>query len=164
VLAICDRRYRKSAERVAGIRPLTCPPRLVKAILWPNWLASELIYIDLHGRLGEPEWLFAEEERVLHIRDVPETTDKVIFATTCFLKETEFFDVFRKNKLIYGEGANFGLRDRAIGAPLLALWFRRVYEKTCDIELSLRVAKTRVALTSWARSADKDALQFRIAL
>lgn len=131
--------------------------------MWPNWAHADFVYIDLHGRPDDPEWLYAEDQRVLHVRDVEDLPQRVVFATTCYLPQTEFYDALRRRStLICGDGENYGLRDRAIGAPLLALWFRRVYEKTYDIDLSLRIAKFRVALTAW-RMADRDALEFKIA-
>lgn len=163
VLAICDRRYQRSAGRVAGLQPITCPPRLTRDILWPNWLLSDLVYIDLHGDPDEGEWLLADGERVLHVRELEGLPPRVVFATTCHMPQTAFYDVLRRGSiLICGDGENFGLRDRAIGAPLLALWFRRFYDRTGDVVQSLRLAKARVALTAWRRS-DRDALQFYIA-
>lgn len=163
VLAICDRRYAKVAYRVAQQRPLNSPPRYDRSILWPNWEVADMVYIDLHGDPGEPDWLFADGERVLHISDVGDLPmDLVVFTTTCHLAQTSFYDVFRRGALVCGDGINYGLRDRAIGAPLLALWFRRWYERTWDVSRSLALARMRVALTAW-RSADRDALQFRVA-
>ena len=162
-LAICDRRYAIPARRVAQSWPLKCPPVLAPGILWPNWNHVEFVYIDLHGKVEDPEWLYADGERVLHISDVRSLPPRVVFATTCNLEETEFFDALRKGTLIYGSGKNYGSRSRAIGAPLLALWFRRFYEITKDAEVSLRLSKARVALTAWARGADRDALGFKIA-
>lgn len=163
-LGLSDRNYKGSALRVVGHRPLLCPPRIPRHVLWPNWTIAEFVYIDLHGVPGDPEWLYADGERVLHIGDVDGLPQVVVFATTCHLQETDFYDIFRRDHtLICGDGRNYGERDRAIGAPLLALWFRRAYGKTRNAELALHIAKARVALTSWARSSDRDALKFYIA-
>lgn len=163
-LGICDSRYLLSARRVVHSEPLTSPPAQETSTLCSRWGPVDFVYIDLHARLEYPTWLFASGQRVLSSDQLAAMPgNKVVFMTTCHLPETAFYDIMRsKHTLICGKGKNWGARDRATGAPLLAMWFRRFHKRGWRVETSLRLAKARVFFSSW-RKGDRDALQFYIA-
>jgi hypothetical protein len=122
------------------------------------------VYVDMHGRPENPYWLYAGGKRAIHVNELGlETNGKIVFATTCHLPETKFYDniVNSGNTLVSGAGSNWGGVDRAIGAALLALWFRKMLEAGFSVRKALFLAKARVALTS-LRRADRDALKFSV--
>ena len=159
-----DQKYTEVSRRVAGGTVVTAP-YFDPTILELTWNEADYIYIDLHGRLDQPRWLFASGKRVICYEQIKDyAKGKVIFATTCYLPGTAWFDTLRNgNVLVYGSGENYGGKgDRAIGAQLLALWFRRMLQLGLSPRSALRCARLRVFLTSWRR-ADRDALKFTIA-
>lgn len=159
-----DEKYKDVSRRVCGGTVVTAP-HFDPDVLESTWAAADFIYIDLHGRPDQPKWLFAGGNRVIgHGQIHNYARGKVIFATTCYLPGTAWFDELRDgNVLVYGFGENYGGKgSRAIGAQLLALWFRRMLELGMSPRGALRCAKLRLVLTSWRR-ADRDALSFTIA-
>lgn len=161
---LVDRRYGDVSRRVVGGTVIVVPGFDLYT-LELTWQEADFIYIDLHGRPDQPKWLFADGKRVIGYQQIQNyARGKVIFATTCYLPGTAWYDTLRDgNVLVSGRGKNYGSDgERAIGAQLLALWFRRMLELGMSPESALRCAKFRVVLTSWRR-ADRDALSFEIA-
>lgn len=161
-LGICDYRYAESAERVVQHEPLTCPPALETEYLLSHWGPAYFVYVDLHGRRDRPFKLYADGEAVAHVNQfwcLP--GGKVTFFTTCDMPHLRFVDAMKHNWLVMGDGKNYGLRGRATGAPLMALWMRRFLERGFTPRAAFLASKARVFLTSW-RKGDRDALAFQL--
>jgi len=163
-LGLTDEMFELATRRIVDT-VITAPTRFDVTALELSWAKADFIYIDMHGRLDQPKWLFAGSKRIIASEQIKNyAKGKVIFATICDLTGTAWFDALRDgNVLVYGNGKNYGsVGERATGAQLLALWFKRFLEHGMSPESALKCAKLRVALTSW-RKADRDALSFYIA-
>ena len=90
-----DQKYTEVSRRVAGGTVVTAP-YFDPTILELTWNEADYIYIDLHGRLDQPRWLFASGKRVICYEQIKDyAKGKVIFATTCYLPGTAWFDTLR---------------------------------------------------------------------
>jgi len=170
-LAYCAESFRESARRAAGVDPLTCPPVSSDTLDLDLFTGWDLIYFDLHGRLGFP-WFWGDHSIPALKREQVESLNlggAGVFAVNCFLNED---DSPMLDALLYagagwvvaGDGPNYGASRRLAGAPLLFRWFRRFLSMGFTPAVALTWAKRRllVSLVGPYRKAARDAMGFRM--
>ena len=165
--------------------PVTSPPRDSTTFDVAQLEGRDLIYFDLHGRPGSPEWFGQAAKKGDVSRHIVALTAEqletvslhgtVVFAATCHLADSNspMRDALLgagARYVIGGEGVNWNGLHNPIGAGLLGQWFRRGMQIGGDPLRALVFAKARVRLSLlWYRmrgmeahaTAARDALAFR---
>ena len=179
VFAYCAKSFEKSAWRMAGVRPMTCPPFSAETFD-PIVLAGHaLLFFDLHGMPGEPRWR-GDDHVVALTADQIRSVDlggSIVFALNCYLAndDSPMMDALLDagaRYVIGGDGKNWaGGTWRIYGATELGLWFRRFFTIGIRPERALALAKMPVKrdLKRQERkgkqghaNAAKDTLEFKL--
>ena len=175
IWAYCCASFAPSARKAAGVDPVTCPPITVDDVL-AHWDGPyDFVYIDLHGRPGDVQWYGDERIPALTADQVRgmDFEGAIVFAVNCYLGDDDspMLDALLDagaSYVIGGAGENFGGARHLMGAPLLAMYFRRALRGSLDVLRALSLAKT---VLRWGglwpvpgglgSQAVADALEFR---
>ncbi len=175
ILAFTDLRYVQATRQVVGgeARVMTSPPTFAREVQ-PEWFAGyDFIYLDLHG-LVSSVYLYSgpEAERAaLSLETVRAMAlgGAVVFATTCYLPQTQFPAAFLAagaSAVIAGDGPNYGGRTRLTGAQTLAQLVLRFMERGLVASAALARAKRalqgNMRLRLFQARETQDALDFQI--
>jgi len=175
VFAYCDRSFAQGMRRVAGVKPVTCPPMTAETFE-PHWLEDrELILIDLHGEPGEAAWYAIDDAgsvprcidalRAEQIRQA-DLGNAIVFAASCYLadEDSPMLDALLDagaRYVIAAPGENYAGRRRLMGASLLGYIFRLALERGRHPLKALAVAKRWLRWWPGRDAVEADTLEFR---
>lgn len=172
-IAYCMQSVARTARQATGAWPITCPPFTAKTFPVELFLQADLIWLGLHGTPDNPDYLYGDEVvgpiagittrvRALHVADLAglDLSDKVVFATSCYLPSTNFPAAFKAQgaTVIGGPGKNYGDTARLTGADRLGAAFLAARRAGLDIVRALNEAKR----TLGESRADTDAREFGV--
>ncbi len=167
ILALIDRQYEKVTRRTLGECDLLTSPPIRAGDLKTHWFEeADIIYIDLFGEAGD-EWMYSTRGRLLSLDFVRSLalSGPIVFATTCFLPDTEFAQAFLDagaRAVIGGGELNWVGARRMAGAQWLAFWFVRSLRAGKSIEKAFKRARGKLWLRKLWSKAAADAVQFRL--
>ena len=144
----------------AGVVPCESPPTTAESIELDS-ISGDLIYFNLHGYPGQPNWFGQKGGSVGPTAVTPEGIRSrrwdgvVIFAEVCYGAESEIAQAF----LQQGARAFIGSTGPAYGrvkptilngeADRLMYWFRKTYGKYRNPAKALEAAKTILRILSY---------------
>lgn len=171
-IAYCMESVARTAHQATGAWPITCPPFTANDFPIKLFRHADVIWLGLHGVETNPDYLYGDEVpimaglpmriralSVVSLTDV-NLTDKVVFATTCYLQKTNFPDAFKRQGAIVigGPGENYGDTTRLVGADKLGAALLAMLRTGLDAARALDEAKLVLSGTQ----ADVDAMEFGI--
>jgi len=163
VWALCGSDWVKASSMAAGVKPCETPPTTAESIEWDS-ISGDLMYFNLHGFLGQPNWFGQKDGSVGPTAVTPEGIRSrrwdgvVVFAEVCYGAGSEIAQAF----LQQGARAFIGSTGTAYGrikptilngeADRLMYWFRNAYSIHREPARALVIAKTILRILSYPLS------------
>lgn len=175
ILTYCMASVARTAHQATGAWPVLCPPFGADTFPVEFFERADLIWLGLHGVGDNPRHLFGDQvtlpgmvvpmrTRALTAQDLVglNLRGRVVYATTCYLDQTDFPAVLKKAgaTVIGGPGKNYGDTGKLVGADKLgAAFVGALRTTTTTIAAALDEAKRTLDLQL---EADRDAAEFAI--
>ncbi len=176
VLPYCMAIVARTAHQATGAWPVLCPPFTDKTFPVEFFERYDVIWLGLHGTENAPQFLYGDSVpmiglniptriQALDVEDLEglNLLGKIVFATTCYLDQTDFPAAFKKAgaTVIGGPGKNYGDTEHLVGADRLGAALIGELQATTAIPIEMALAEAKRALNP-RLEADRDALEFGI--
>lgn len=170
VLAYCTYIAREAVRKATGTEPLTSPPYDIANLPVLIFGNRDVIYFRLHGLpLARGTWygdgpggaspaMNADLVRRMSLDGA------IVVIANCYGSDDPMVAALYgagASAVIAGPGRNYASGERVIGTDLLVRWLIVGLRLRLGLCGALRLARTRLGLTSYRR-ADKDALEFQL--
>ncbi|MFH1485969.1 MAG: hypothetical protein ABIH46_07860 [Chloroflexota bacterium] len=166
VFAYCAASFEWTVKRASGVAPKMSPPLTMDSFTPSLMEGYEFLYFKLHGMPGQPFWYGDDGVTAISAHQIAEANlvGAVVFVANCHLPESPMLKALLgagASAVIGGPGENYAGVQTIMGADLLGMYVRYLWQLGADAQRALRWAKLRLRL-KWPSKATKDTLSFQL--
>jgi hypothetical protein len=170
--AYCCASFGRRMRRLAGTRPLLCPPTTDGTFDLELLRDRDFVWFKLHGRRNERTWYGDTWTTALSAERLAraDLAGAVVFVSNCWLTDEAGMPgpmlvalaQAGAHAIIGGSGKNYAATNMVHGTDLLGLYVRVFLGLGFAVTHALRFAKARLRLRRQLDLATSDALRFTL--